>query len=147
VAEIIESPADLNSQFRVGDPGQRDLGAAEIGPRKERLISARSIAISGARQSRSSNLLTARARSAATLTTRSKSCSQIADGRNDIWPRPPGSPQARGTPVPPAMWGKSCAGMLILAVGDRGLPMDYDELERWTRVEFERGMRSRKGER
>jgi hypothetical protein len=45
------------------------------------------------------------------------------------------------------MWGKSCAGMLILAGGDRGLPMDCDELERWTRVEFERGMRSRKGER
>jgi len=35
--------------------------------------------------------------------------------------------------------------MLILAGGGRGLPMDYDELERWTRVEFERGMRSRKG--
>jgi hypothetical protein len=29
----------------------------------------------------------------------------------------------------------------------RGLPMDYDELERWTRIGFERGMRSRKGER
>jgi hypothetical protein len=37
------------------------------------------------------------------------------------------------------------AGMLILAGGSRGLPMDYDELERWTRVGFERGMRSRKG--
>jgi hypothetical protein len=24
--------------------------------------------------------------------------------------------------------------MLILAAGDRGLPMDYDELERWTRI-------------
>ena len=45
--------------------------------------------------------------SAATLTNRSKSCSHIADGRNDIWPRPPGSPQTRGTPVPPAMWGMS----------------------------------------
>ena len=79
------------------------------------------------------------------MTNRSKSCSQIADGRNDIWPRPPGSPQARGTPVTPAIWGKSRAGMLILAGGGRGLPMDYDELERWTRVEFERGMRLRKG--
>jgi hypothetical protein len=39
------------------------------------------------------------------------------------------------------------AGMLIVAAGDRGLPMDYDELERWTRVGYERGMRSRKGER
>ena len=26
------------------------------------------------------------------------------------------------------------AGMLILAVGDRGPPMDYEELKRWTRV-------------
>jgi hypothetical protein len=31
--------------------------------------------------------------------------------------------------------------MLILAAGERGLPMDYDELERWTRVGYERGMR------
>jgi hypothetical protein len=37
--------------------------------------------------------------------------------------------------------------MLIAAAGDRGLPMDYDELEHWTRVGYERGMRSRKGER
>ena len=38
------------------------------------------------------------------------------------------------------------AGMLIMA-GGHGLPLDYDELERWTRVGYERGMRSRKGER
>jgi hypothetical protein len=37
--------------------------------------------------------------------------------------------------------------MLILAAGGRGLPMDYDALERWTRVGYERGMRFRKGER
>jgi hypothetical protein len=37
--------------------------------------------------------------------------------------------------------------MLILAAGDRGLPMDCDELERWTRVGYEQGIRSRKGER
>jgi hypothetical protein len=37
--------------------------------------------------------------------------------------------------------------MLILAGNGRGLPFDYDELERWTRVGYERGMRSRKGER
>ena len=29
------------------------------------------------------------------------------------------------------------AGMLILAAGDRGLAMDYEELKRWTRVGFE----------
>jgi hypothetical protein len=39
------------------------------------------------------------------------------------------------------------AGMLILAAGDRGLPMDYDELERWTRIGFERGSAMRRGER
>jgi hypothetical protein len=39
------------------------------------------------------------------------------------------------------------AGMLILAGDGRGFPFDYDELERWTRVGYERGMRSRKGER
>jgi hypothetical protein len=38
------------------------------------------------------------------------------------------------------------AGILILAAGGRDWPMDYDELERWTRVGYERGMRSRKGE-
>jgi hypothetical protein len=39
------------------------------------------------------------------------------------------------------------AGTLILAAGGRGVPLDYSELERWTRVGYERGMRSRKGER
>jgi hypothetical protein len=39
------------------------------------------------------------------------------------------------------------AGMLIMAGGHEGNPLDYDELERWTRVGYERGMRSRKGER
>jgi hypothetical protein len=37
--------------------------------------------------------------------------------------------------------------MLILAGGGNGVPLNYPELERWTRVGFERGMRSRKGER
>jgi len=31
------------------------------------------------------------------------------------------------------------AGMLILAGGGRDLPMDYDGLERWTRVGYEPG--------
>jgi hypothetical protein len=39
------------------------------------------------------------------------------------------------------------AGMLIMAGGHDGNPLDYDALERWSRVGFERGMRSRKGER
>jgi hypothetical protein len=39
------------------------------------------------------------------------------------------------------------AGMLIMAGGYDGQPLDYTELERWTRVGYERGVRSRKGER
>jgi hypothetical protein len=49
-------PTGPNCLFLVGDPGPRSLGAAEIGPRKERLISARSIATTGARQSPCSSL-------------------------------------------------------------------------------------------
>jgi hypothetical protein len=39
------------------------------------------------------------------------------------------------------------AGMLIMAGGHEGKPLDYGELERWTRIGYERGMRSRHGER
>jgi hypothetical protein len=39
------------------------------------------------------------------------------------------------------------AGMLIMAGGYDGKPLDYEALERWTRVGYERGMRFRKGER
>jgi hypothetical protein len=38
------------------------------------------------------------------------------------------------------------AGMLIMAAGHEGKPLD-GELEHWTRVGYERGMRLRKGER
>ena len=74
---------------------------------------------------------------------------QIADGRNDIL--------AQAAGITAGFWYASAAtyvgyeligaGMLILAGDSRGLPFDYDELERWTRVGYERGMRSRKGER
>ena len=37
--------------------------------------------------------------------------------------------------------------MFVLAGEGRGFPVDYDELERWTRLGCERGMRFRKGER
>jgi hypothetical protein len=39
------------------------------------------------------------------------------------------------------------AGMWIMAGGYDGQPLDYEKLERWTRVGFERGTRFRKGER
>ena len=38
------------------------------------------------------------------------------------------------------------AGMLIMASGNDGKPMDYDELERWTRAGFERGNKVPQGE-
>jgi hypothetical protein len=37
------------------------------------------------------------------------------------------------------------AGMLIMAGGGNGTPLNYDELERWTRIGNERGMRLHKG--
>jgi hypothetical protein len=39
------------------------------------------------------------------------------------------------------------AGMLIMAGGYYGQPLDYADLECWTRVGYERGMRQRAGER
>jgi hypothetical protein len=39
------------------------------------------------------------------------------------------------------------AGMLIMAAGHDGKSMDFEALERWTRVGYQRGMRFRKGER
>jgi hypothetical protein len=74
---------------------------------------------------------------------------QIADSRNDVLAEAAGITAGSWYASPATHVGYELigAGMLILAAGDRGLPMDYDELERWTRVGYERGMRSRKGER
>jgi hypothetical protein len=74
---------------------------------------------------------------------------QIADGRNDILAEAAGITAGSWYASPATHVGYELigAGMLILAAGDRGWPMDYDELERWTRVGYERGMRSRHGER
>jgi hypothetical protein len=74
---------------------------------------------------------------------------QIADGRHDILAEAAGIMAGSWHASPATHVGYELigAGMLILAGGDRGMPMDYDELARWTRVGYERGMRSRKGER
>jgi hypothetical protein len=74
---------------------------------------------------------------------------RIADGRNDILAEAAGIEAgawyaSQATHVGYELIG---AGMLILAGNHRGLPLDYDDLERWTRVGYERGMRFRKGER
>jgi hypothetical protein len=74
---------------------------------------------------------------------------QIADGRDDILAEAAGITAGSWYASPATQVGHELigAGMLILAAGGRGLPMDYDELGRWTRIGYERGMKSRKGER
>ena len=73
----------------------------------------------------------------------------IADGRNDILAQAAGITAGSWYAWPSTHIGHEliAAGMMILAGGGRGVPLDYDELERWTRVGFERGTRSRNGER
>ena len=74
---------------------------------------------------------------------------QIADGRNDVLAEAAGIMAGSWYASPATHVGYELIGaaMLILAGGGRGFPLDYDELERWTRVGYERGMRWRKGER
>jgi hypothetical protein len=74
---------------------------------------------------------------------------QIADGRNDILAEVAGITAGAWYASPATHVGYELigVGMLIAAGGGRGLPLDYDELERWTRVGYERGMKSSKGER
>ena len=74
---------------------------------------------------------------------------EIADGRNNILAEAAGITAGSWYASPAAHVGYELigAGMLILAGGGRGFPLDYDELERWTRVGYERRRRSRKGER
>jgi hypothetical protein len=56
------------------------------------------------------------------------------------WARPPASRRGRGTHGPSTHVGHELigAGMLIMAGGSNGTPLDYEELERWTRVGYER---------
>lgn len=74
---------------------------------------------------------------------------QIADGRSDILAEAAGITAGSWYASPATHVGYEliAAGMLILAGGGNGTPLNYGELERWTRVGYERGMRSRKGER
>jgi hypothetical protein len=74
---------------------------------------------------------------------------EIADGRNDILAEAAGITAGYWYASPATHVGHELigAGMLILAGGGHRFPLDYDELERWTPVGYERGMRSRKGER
>jgi hypothetical protein len=84
-----------------------------------------------------------------TSTNPSRTCARSPTATTTSSPRPPGIPAGYWYAWPSTHIGHElvAAGMLILAGNGRGLPFDYDELERWTRVGYERGMRSRKGER
>ena len=74
---------------------------------------------------------------------------QIADSRNDILAEAAGITAGSWYANPASHVGHElvAAGMFILAGGGRGVPLDYGELERWTRVGYERGMARRRGER
>ncbi len=80
-------------------------------------------------------------------TNRSRSY-DITDSRNNILAEAAGITAGSWYAWPSTHIGHEliAAGMLILAGGGRDLPLDYDELERWTRVGYERGVWSRKGE-
>jgi hypothetical protein len=74
---------------------------------------------------------------------------EIANGRDDILAEAAGIQAGSwyASPSTHAGYELVAAGMLIMAAGHDGRPLDYEALERWTRVGYERGMRSRKGER
>jgi hypothetical protein len=74
---------------------------------------------------------------------------EIAHGRDDILAEVAGVEVGwwYASPATHVSYELVGAGMLIMAAGHDGKPLDYTDLERWTRVGYERGMRSRKGER
>jgi hypothetical protein len=74
---------------------------------------------------------------------------EIANGRDDILAEAAGIQAGAWYAWPSTHVGHElvAAGMLIMAGGSNGKALNYEALERWTRVGYERGMRYRKGER
>jgi hypothetical protein len=74
---------------------------------------------------------------------------EMAGGRDDILAEAAGIEAGSWYAWPSTHVGHElvAAGMLIMAGGHDGKPFDFGELERWTRVGYERGIRFRKGER
>src|SRR5215207_4668287 len=70
---------------------------------------------------------------------------EIADGRDHVLAEAAGITAGSWYASPAIHVGHEliAAGMLILAGGGRGVPLNYGELERWTRVGFERGTKAR----
>jgi hypothetical protein len=73
----------------------------------------------------------------------------MADGRDDILSEAAGIDAGSwyASPTTHAGYELVAAGMLIMAGGHDGKPLDFDALERWTRVGYEREMTSHKSER
>jgi hypothetical protein len=74
---------------------------------------------------------------------------EIADGRDEVIAEAAGITAGSWYAWPSTYVGHElvAAGMLIMAGGHDGKPLDFEALERWSRVGFERGTRFRKGER
>jgi hypothetical protein len=74
---------------------------------------------------------------------------ELAAGRDDILAEAAGIEAGAWYAWPSTHVGHElvAAGMLIMAGGHDGKPLDFEALERWSRVGCERGMRFRKGER
>ena len=74
---------------------------------------------------------------------------EIAGGRDDVLAEVAGIEAGwwYASPATHAGYELVAAGMLIMAGGHDGKPLDFGELERWTRVGYERGMAVRRGER
>ncbi|HEY6685842.1 MAG TPA: hypothetical protein VI094_06475 [Propionibacteriaceae bacterium] len=74
---------------------------------------------------------------------------EIADGRDEVIAEAAGITAGSWYAWPSTHVGDElvAAGMLIMAGGHDGKPLDFEALERWTRVGFKRGTRFRKGER
>ena len=73
---------------------------------------------------------------------------ELADGRDATLAEAAGITAGAWYADPAAHVGHEliAAGMLILAGGGGGVALDYTELERWTRVGYERGTAARRGE-
>jgi hypothetical protein len=74
---------------------------------------------------------------------------QIADGHDEVLAEAAGITAGSWYAWPSTHAGYElvAAGTLIMAGGGNGKPLDYDELERWTRVGYERGSAAQRGER
>ena len=74
---------------------------------------------------------------------------EIANGRDEVIAEAAGITAGAWYAWPSTHAGHElvAAGTLIMAGGHEGKPLDFEALERWTRVGFERGTRFRKGER